>query len=59
MIPDELVEIKERLRSLEQRLMHRNWFYRLRRRGFEKLVEQIRASREQTAPAPIDPMPYR
>jgi hypothetical protein len=50
MIPDELVEIKQRLRSLEQRLMHRNWLYRLRGRCFKKLVGQIRAVREQTAP---------
>ena len=59
MIPDELVETKERLRSLEQRLMHRHWLYRLRGRGFEKLVREIRAVREQTAPALIDPTPYR
>lgn len=59
MIPDELTGIKERLRSLEQRLMHRHWFNRLRGRGFEQLVEQIREVREQTVPAPIDPAPYR
>jgi hypothetical protein len=59
MIPDDLVETKARLRSLEQRLMHRHWFHRLTKRGFEKLVGQIRAVREQTAPAPIDPTPYR
>jgi hypothetical protein len=59
MIPDELVETKERLRSLEQRLMHLHWFYRLRRRGFEQLLREIRAVRAQTAPALIDPRSYR
>jgi hypothetical protein len=59
MIPDELPETKEHLRSLERRFLHRHWFYRLRRRGFEKLVGEIRAVRQRTAPAPIDPTPYR
>jgi hypothetical protein len=59
MIPDELTETKERLRSLEQRLLHLHWFHRLRGRGFEKLLGEIRAIREQTVPAPIDPTPYR
>ena len=59
MIPDELVGTKARLRSLEQRLMHRHWFHRLTKRGFEKLLGQVREVREQTVPAPIDPTPYR
>ena len=59
MIPDELVETKARLRSLEQRFLHRHWFHRLRKRGFEKLVTEIRAARSRTVPALIDPTPYR
>ena len=59
MIPDELGETKERLKKLEQRLMHRHWFHRLRSRGFEKLIKEIRAVRKQTVPPPIDPTPYR
>ena len=59
MIPDELVATKARLRKLEQRLMHRHWFYRLRPRGFEKLMRQIRAVRDETVPAPVDLSAYR
>jgi hypothetical protein len=59
MIPDELVETKERLRMLERRLLHRHWFHRLSGRGFERLLVQIRSVRDKTVPAPIDPTPYR
>ena len=59
MIPDELVETKARLRSLEQRLMHRHWLHRLTKRGFEQLLRQIREVRDQTVPALIDSTPYR
>jgi hypothetical protein len=59
MIPDELAETKERLRSLERRFLHRHWFYRLRGRGFSKLVGEIRTVEQRTAPESIDPTPSR
>lgn len=59
MLPNELGETKERFRTLERRLMHLNPFHRLTARGFEALAAEIRAARDRSAPAPIDPAPYR
>lgn len=59
MIPDEVGKTKERLKSIEQRLLHFSPFYRLRKRGFAALLEEIRVARERTAPVPIITTPYR
>ena len=59
MIPDELGEAKQRLRTLERNFLHLHPFHRLTWRDFEVLAVEVRDVRDRTAPAPIDPAPYR
>jgi hypothetical protein len=59
MIPNELVETKQRLVRLESKLMHLHPFHRLTWRDFEALTVEVQDVRDRTAPAPIDPAPYR
>jgi hypothetical protein len=59
MIPDELGESKQRSRRLERDFLHLHVLHRLTWRDFEALVLQVRKVRDETAPALIDPAPYR
>lgn len=59
MLPDELGETKERLQRLERTLTLFEPGNRMTWPEFEALAVRVREVRDRTAPAPIDPGPYR